>query len=228
MPPFLAQGLCSGFRDAHNLAWKLDLVLKGISPPGLLDAYADERLPNARATIIESMRVGQNVIERDVEQAHLRDERLLALWAQAQAAPQTKQLIAFRVPGYGAGLIADNTPGAGDALGQARVRIGGREGLLDDVAGRGFMLLARGGNPLDALSPVDQAFWRSLGGTAYELDAAASGSIEDVEGYYGRLLDEYGAGVLLKRPDYYLFGTAPDLPSLPALVGELRQKLAPA
>jgi hypothetical protein len=75
---------------------------------------------------------------------------------------------------------------------------------------------------------VDQAFWRSLGGTAYELDAAASGSIEDVEGYYGRLLDEYGAGVLLKRPDYYLFGTAPDLPSLPALVGELRQKLAPA
>src|SRR5262249_54418194 len=28
MPPNLAQGLCTGFRDAHNIAWKLDLVLK--------------------------------------------------------------------------------------------------------------------------------------------------------------------------------------------------------
>ena len=73
MPPFLAQGMCSGFRDAHNLAWKLDLVLQRKAPPAFLDSYQAERGPSVRATIVESMRVGQFVNERDPEKVKQRD-----------------------------------------------------------------------------------------------------------------------------------------------------------
>ena len=222
MPPFLAQGLCSGFRDAYNLAWKLDLVLTGVSPPSFLNTYAAEREPNSRATIIESVRVGQNVIERDLERAAARDEQLLALSAKMQAAQAEKQLIAFRVPGYEAGFVARDAVAAGGAFGQARVRLNGVEGRFDDVVGRGFLILARGGDPEAALSPDDAAFWRSIGGRFVRL---GEGAIEDLEGYYSGLMDEYGCDVIVKRPDFYIFGAASTLDGLPALLAEVRQQL---
>jgi FAD binding domain len=142
MPPFLAQGLCSGFRDAYNLAWKLDLVLRGVTPPDFLDTYMAERGPNARATILESMRVGHHVNERDPEKVRRRDEELMLLQAAKNKtkAQGTPQLIAFRVPGFTAGFICraglSKLRGAGDAFIQGKVRWQGREGLFDDVAGR--------------------------------------------------------------------------------------------
>ncbi|HEY7465283.1 MAG TPA: bifunctional 3-(3-hydroxy-phenyl)propionate/3-hydroxycinnamic acid hydroxylase [Dehalococcoidia bacterium] len=220
MPPFLAQGLCSGFRDAYNLAWKLDLVLKGVSTPSFLDTYVEEREPNSRATIIESARVGENVIERDPEKARLRDERLLALQAQMQQ-NGNRQLIAFRVPGYEAGFIARNAIAAGAAFGQRQVRRNGVEGPFDDVAGRGFLILARNGEPASVLSNEDAAFWRSLGGAILRLDL----NLEDVTGYYTGLMDEYGCDVIVKRPDFYIFGAASTLDGLPALIADLRLQL---
>jgi len=198
MPPFLAQGLCSGFRDAHNLAWKLDLVLKGLAGARLLDTYQAERGPNARATIVESMRVGQNVNERDPEKVRLRDEQLMALQAAKNKGPTAKQLIAFRVPGFADGFIAPGgTQAAGDAFAQGRVAGNGREGLFDDVAGRGFLIVARGEDPERALSADDRALWSALGGDVVRLGR----DVIDVDGRYSRLMDEYGCDVLVKRPD---------------------------
>lgn len=227
MPPFLAQGLCSGFRDAHNLAWKLDLVLKGLAPDELLDAYEAERGPNARATIVESMRVGQHVNERDPAKVRQRDEQLMALQAQKDRTRGQKQLIAFRVPGFQAGLIARNgVRGAGDALVQGRVRRNGTEGHFDDLAGRGFMIIARGGDPAAALSPRDRDYWRALGGRFVRL-ADDPDAIADSGGQYGRLMDEYGCDVIVKRPDFNIFGICPTLRELPALLADLRSQLQP-
>jgi 2-polyprenyl-6-methoxyphenol hydroxylase-like FAD-dependent oxidoreductase len=229
MPPFLAQGLCSGFRDAHNLSWKLDLVLKGSTPPDFLDTYMMERGPSARDTIIESMRVGQHVNERDPEKVKQRDAQLRALQAEQERSRGKKQLIAFRVPGVASGFVArGGSPAAGDAFPQARVQ-GEREGLFDDVAGRGFLILARGADPTPTLSPPDFAFWRSLGGKILRIEDAHKdapvGALKDIGGHYGKVMDEYGCDVIVKRPDYTIFGACRTIGDLPALLADLRDQL---
>jgi 2-polyprenyl-6-methoxyphenol hydroxylase-like FAD-dependent oxidoreductase len=229
MPPFLAQGLCSGFRDAHNLAWKLDLVLRDMATDALLDTYFAERGANARATIIESMLVGRHVNERDEEKARQRDEELLALQAAKQRVGNGNQLIAFRVPGFESGFLASGTPGAGDVFPQERVR-GIAHGLIDDVAGRGFLILARTADePSFVLPPKEAEFWGRLGGKIVRLVApSASGGPEtlvDSSGCYNRLMDEYGCNVLVTRPDYHLFGTCLSLTELPLLIADLRAQL---
>jgi len=54
--PFGARGANSGVQDAENLAWKLDLVLKGIADHQLLDTYAPEREFGADENILNSSR----------------------------------------------------------------------------------------------------------------------------------------------------------------------------
>lgn len=233
MPPFLAQGLCSGFRDAHNLAWKLDLVLKGVAPARFLDSYMEERGPNARATIVESMRVGLHVNERDPEKVKQRDAQLLAMQAEKERTRGENRLIAFRVPGFVAGFTARaGTPAAGDAFPQARVRQGAREGRSDDIVGYGFLILTRGADASRALSERDLAFWRSLDGTILRIEDSGKGgppgNLIDSEGHYGKLMDEYGCNCIIKRPDYCIFGACRSVDELPILMADLRDHLSNA
>jgi hypothetical protein len=51
MPPNGGFGGNTGVQDAHNLAWKLALVLKGFAGPGLLSSYGTERHPVGALTV---------------------------------------------------------------------------------------------------------------------------------------------------------------------------------
>jgi 2-polyprenyl-6-methoxyphenol hydroxylase-like FAD-dependent oxidoreductase len=51
MPPNGGFGGNTGIHDAHNLAWKLALVLQGHAAPVLLDTYEAERRPVGRFTV---------------------------------------------------------------------------------------------------------------------------------------------------------------------------------
>ena len=56
-PQFIGQGMNAGVRDAYNLGWKLDAVLRGQAGAALLDSYERERRPHAAAMTREGIRM---------------------------------------------------------------------------------------------------------------------------------------------------------------------------
>ena len=54
VPIFGVRGANSGFEDAHNLAWKLAFVIRGLAGESLLTTYSDERVSAAH----ENLRAG--------------------------------------------------------------------------------------------------------------------------------------------------------------------------
>jgi 3-(3-hydroxy-phenyl)propionate hydroxylase len=70
--PFGARGANSGLEDAENLAWKLDRVLRKLSPEILLESYHTERSAAADENIRESTRSTDFMAPSSRQEARLR------------------------------------------------------------------------------------------------------------------------------------------------------------
>ena len=199
-PPFLGQGLCSGLRDAANLAWKLDLVLRGLAGDQLLDSIDAERQPQNEAIIRLAIELGKVLCQLDPEAAAERDATL------RQAGPPPPLELAPLTAGLLHAAGAD--PLAGTLSVQGVVARAGREGRFDDVVGRGFQLIVAAGDPLEGLSAQQRALLDTLDATVASLDADAPHGVRDLDGRLTAWLTGHGAHAVLVRPDFYVFGTA--------------------
>lgn len=72
-PPFGGQGMNTGILEAHNLAWKLALVERGLAHPDLLDTYEAERRPLAAEVIRKVERTRKSYALRNPLARGLRD-----------------------------------------------------------------------------------------------------------------------------------------------------------
>jgi 3-(3-hydroxy-phenyl)propionate hydroxylase len=120
MPPFLGQGMCAGIRDVNNLAWKLDLVRRGIAADSLFDTYQTERAPHVRTIIERAVRAGRIIQTTDPEVAARRDEMFRAAEERSIAIGQEGGTIESRMPPLTGGVLSSAAP-AGQIFPQSRV-----------------------------------------------------------------------------------------------------------
>lgn len=226
-PPFLAQGMCQGLRDAMNLIWKLALVERGLASAKLLDSYQFERAPHVRRTTEVAKEFGQTICERDPARAAERDKLLLAAVQGAPGGTIRQSLI----PGLKDGFIDFRRP-AGELFPQPRVTDhNGREDLLDRFTGQSLRLvIADGFTGVDELLAAlnDALEGQPLPLSVVQLSAqpVAQNQYREHDGILAAWLHQNGAQAALVRPDHYVYGAAANLEEAVQLIrqflGELR------
>lgn len=200
MPPFLGQGMCSGLRDASNLAWKLARVVRGSVPDALLDTYEQERAPHVRAIVSSAVEFGRFVSTRDPQQAAQRDRRLLA--------GDDTTALTFNLPPLPASRLVHQSGGA--LFPQPILEDGVR---LDDKVGDRFLVVARTREQLESLC----ATWQSFDG----IEALTLNTSRAVRNRLASWLDRRDADIVFVRPDRYVMATGRNLREITAAVPTL-------
>ena len=194
-PPFLGQGMCAGIRDAANLAWKLDAIIRGGARSELLDTYQSERLPHVREFIELAIRLGGLINTKAIEAG-------LAAGEPRENAPVKLEV---KKPLLGPGLAPRDLPLAGDLAPQFELQDGSRS---DDQVGYGHVLLVANAPPLSLRPALAQAGLKILSSD----DAPAIGD----------WLRKHDIIAALVRPDRYVRGTARNEAELDQLIAAIQ------
>lgn len=208
MPPNGGFGGNTGIHDAHNLAWKLALVLKGVASPNLLSTYQTERHPPAKFTVEQAYtryvtRTATYLGAKDFQPpANDFNIELGYLYHSPAIVPEGDDKI-HDDPRQTFGRTGSRAPHLWLERGAAGWldRSGGRLSTLD-LFGRAFVLLA---------GPDGAAWCEAAAKTAksfpgLELDAHHIGGpvLRDPEGRFAQAYGISPGGAVLVRPDGFV------------------------
>jgi len=212
MPPNGGFGGNTGIHDAHNLAWKLALVLKGVAGPKLLDTYEVERKPVSKFT---------------VEQAYTRYVTRTATYLGADdfQAPAHDFNIELGYLYRSPAIAAENGEDTGHEKGHDDPRLtfgrpgsraphvwlnrGGNKVSTIDLFGRSFVLLATfEGAPWCAAARAAASRFKGLDLETFCVGTAA---LRDPDLRFAEAYGLSGAGAVLVRPDGFVAWRAKSL-----------------
>jgi len=225
-PPFMGQGMCAGIRDAANLAWKLALVLRAGAHDALLDSYERERKPHVKALVGFAKKAGEVIGELDLDKARARDATLRGQLERGEAETIRQRYI----PNLSAGVL-DSASGETAGTLFVQPRVGPDEALLDDVVAPRFLLASATADAQAWLTPPSLDLWRRIGGERVVIgsEQAAGGDGVRHLAERGRLfadwLARHGGGMVVVRPDRYVYGIARDGDGLNRMLAILGEQL---
>lgn len=220
-PPFAGQGMNSGIRDVHNLAWKLKAVLDGRAGPGLLDSYERERKDHIWQMIDLALRMGRVMSPPTWIRGFVTQSAFLALNAWPPARDYVAQMKYKPPPRFNEGFLIPDGKGRNSLVGrllpQPRVNFAGAGSVpLDDVLGNRFALLLRTARPVEAFASLQHPVWDALGAARVALlppgtQAAIPGlhCVHEADGPPEARLALGSEEVLLLRPDHYVAAAFP-------------------
>jgi len=201
VPPNGGFGGNTGVQDAHNLAWKLAMVLKGQAGPGLLETYDQERQPVCAFTVDQAYeRYATRVVpERGTENVKPHVEDLIIETGYQYRSPAVAGAGPTEEPLF---MHPDELRGrAGSRAPHVVLRRGSELISTLDLFRKNFVLLC---------GPDGRA-WRGAAehaakalGVPIDFWQVGSGGLVDV---YERFLDDYAlppAGAVLVRPDGFV------------------------
>jgi len=201
-PPTGGQGMNTGIQDAHNLAWKLALVLRGEAPASLLDSYEAERRPIGAEVVARTKAASESIgRDRPKEDERLVDAQVLVSY---RGGPIVRDDCGAEAVGPKAG---DRAP---DVAGLARQGFGFPLRLHEVTAGTDHVLLARPEGDIAALSALAAGLARQRG-RLVRVIAVVDGeptqhpSVTVVGDKENGFAKAYGtAGAILVRPDGHI------------------------
>ncbi|HEV2357083.1 MAG TPA: bifunctional 3-(3-hydroxy-phenyl)propionate/3-hydroxycinnamic acid hydroxylase [bacterium] len=228
-PPFAGQGMNSGLRDAHNLAWKIAAVVQGQMGPGLLESYEAERRPHVWEMIRLALRMGRVMAPRSRAEAWAVEQAVRLLDLYPPARDYITEMRWRPAPRFRSGfLVPDGRPAGETLVGRLLpqpwvVTADGRSVRLDAVLGNRFVLLAWTARPGEAFAAVRHDVWRRLDATRVAVlpcgveDESVRRSeglfgaevVRDRDGHLAAALARYPNHVLLLRPDHYVAACLP-------------------
>ena len=201
MPPTGGFGGNTGIADAHNIAWKLALVLNGTAGPRLLDSYEQERKPQCELIVEQAYaryvkRVDPSLSTSNL--APLLDDAAIELGSvyRSDALLQDEQ-----APLSATALLEDPRKPSGNPGTRIPHITLHRNGIAlstHDLTESGFVLLAAA----DGRKWMDAA--RALAAAGIPLRAhriASDGDLADPDGRFEAAMGIGAQGALLLRPD---------------------------
>ncbi|WP_259372602.1 MULTISPECIES: FAD-dependent oxidoreductase [Piscinibacter] len=194
--PFGARGANSGVQDADNLAWKLDLVLRGTAPRALLDSYGPEREYAADENILNSTRATDFITPKSPISRLFRDAAL----DLARTHGFARRIVnsgRLSVPA----TLRDSSLNTPDRDGFAGAMVPGAAAIDAPLPGGGWLLRRLAGNGFSALV---------FGGDAAAVTAGSAGLVPvqavhlPAEGVVAQRYDARPGTVYLLRPDQHV------------------------